>query len=94
MHGLIQFLIIKEIIEEPPKTWQKLKDHIATKDSGFAVNTEFTGTSSSSGDDELEIEGIKDHLKNLTGLMKNHKISAAYNPNEPRNNQNHTRCNY
>ena len=77
--------------ENPPATWQQLKNHIATNDLSFAVSSEFTGTASSSVDNKLEIEGIKDHLKELAGLMKDHKINAAYNPNEPRNNHNHTR---
>ena len=34
---------------------------------------------------------MKDQLKELTGLMKDQKTSAAYNPNEHRNRQNHTR---
>ena len=79
------------LIENPPETSQQLKDHIATKDISFAKSSEFTGTASSSVDNKLEIEGIKDQLKELTGLMKDHKINAAYNPNEPRNKQNHTR---
>ena len=79
------------LIENPPATWQQLKDHIAKKDLSFAVSSEFTGTASSSVDNKLEIEGIKDQLKELTGQMKDHKINAAYNPNEPRNKQNHTR---
>ena len=44
----------------------------------------FAGTASSSVDNKLEIEGIKCQLTELTGLMKDHKIIAAYNPNEPR----------
>ena len=79
------------LIENPPATWQQLKAHIATKDLSYAVSSEFTGTASSSVDNKLEIEGIKDQLKELTGLMKDHKINAAYNPNEPRNKQNHSR---
>ena len=75
------------LIENPPATWQQLKDHIATKDLSFAVSSEFTGTASSSVDNKLEIEGIKDQLKELTGLMNDHKINAAYNPHEHRNKQ-------
>ena len=78
------------LIENPPATWQQLKDHIATKVLSFAASSEFTGTALSSVDNKLEIEGKKDQLKELTGLMKDHKINAAYNPNEPRNKQNHT----
>ena len=36
----------------------------------------------------MEIEGIKDQLKELTGLMKDHKKNAAYNPHEHRNKRN------
>ena len=34
---------------------------------------------------EIEIEGIKNQFKELTGLMNDHKINAAYNPLEHRN---------
>ena len=83
------------LIENPPATWQQLKDHIATKDLSFAISSEFIGTASSSIDNKLEIEGIKDQLKELTGLMKYHKINAAYNPHEHRNKQNNPMfCNW
>ena len=83
------------LIENPPATWQQLKDHIATKDLSFAISSEFTGTASSSVDNKLEIEGIKDQLKELTGLRKYHKINAAYNPHEHRNKQNNPMfCNW
>ena len=36
----------------------------------------------------MEIEGIRDQLKELTGLMKDHKINTAYNPHEHRNKPN------
>ena len=65
------------LIENPPATWQQSKDHIATQDLSFAVSKEFTGTASNSVDNKLEIQGIKDQLKDLTGLMKDHKIKTA-----------------
>ena len=46
-------------------------------------------------DNKLEIKGIKDQLKELTGLMKDHKINAAYTPKEHRNKQNNPMfCNW
>ena len=61
----------------------------------FAVNCEFNGTASSSIDNKLEIEGIKDQPKELTGLMKDHKMNAAYNPHEHKNKQNNPMlCNW
>ena len=61
----------------------------------FAVNCEFIGTASSSIDNKLEIEGIKDQLTELTGLMKDHKMNAAYNPHKHKNKQNNpTLCNW
>ena len=78
------------LTESPPATCQQLKDHIVTKDFSFAVSSEFTGIASSSVDNKLEIEGIKDQLKELTELMKDHKTNAAYNPKKPRNIQNNT----
>ena len=47
------------LTESPPATWRQLKDHIDTKNLGFAVSSAFTG---SSVDNKLEIEGIKDQL--------------------------------
>ena len=82
------------LFENPPATWQKLKDHIVTKDLSFAISSEFIGTASSSIDNKLEIEGIKDKLKKLTGLMKDHKINAAYNPHEHRKKNNPMFCNW
>ena len=76
------------LIENPPASLQQLKDHIATKDLSSAISSEFIGTASSSIDNKLEIEGIKDQLKELTGLMKDPKINAAYTPHEHRNKQN------
>ena len=52
------------------------------------MSSEFIGTASSSVDNKLEVERIKEQLKELTGLMTDHKIND--NPNEPRNKQNHT----
>ena len=34
------------LTENPPATWQQLKDYIATKHLSFAVSSEFTGTAS------------------------------------------------
>ena len=79
------------LIETPHATWEQLKNHVSTKDLSFAVSSDFTGTASSSIDEKTEIDGIKDQLQKLASLMKNNRISAAYNPNEPRNKQNHTR---
>ena len=41
--------------------------------TNFAVSFVFIGTASSSIDNKLKIEGIWDELKELTGLMKDHK---------------------
>ena len=79
------------LIETPHATWEQLNNHVSTKDLSFAVSSDFTGTASSSIDNKMEIDGIKDQLQELSSLMKNNRISAAYNPNEPRNKQNHTR---
>ena len=49
------------LIEDPTTTWQQLKDH-ATKDLSFSVSSEFTGTASSSIDNKIEIEGLKNQL--------------------------------
>ena len=78
------------LIETPHATWEQLKNHVSVKDLSFAVSSEFTGTASSSIDNKMDIDGIKDQLQELASLMKNNRNSAAYNPNEPRNKQNHT----
>ena len=59
--------------------------------TSFAVSSEFTGTASSSVDNKLEIEGENDQPKELTGLMKDHKINAIFDRNEPKNKQSQTR---
>ena len=83
------------LIENVGATWQQLRDHVSTKDLSFAVSSEFTGTSSNSMDNKLEIEGLKNQIRDLTSLMKDHKINATYNNNNPRMNQNQTRfCKY
>ena len=72
------------LIENVGATWQQLRDQVSTKDLSFAVSSEFTGTSSNSMDNKLEIEGLKNQIRELTSLMKDHKINATYNNN---NNQ-------
>ena len=76
------------LIEDPSATWQQLKNHIATKEITFAVSSEFVGTASISIVNKSEIVGLKDQFKELTGLVKDHKIMAAYNPHEHRKKQN------
>ena len=61
------------LIEDPTTTWQQLKDHEATKDLSFSVSSEFTGTASSSIDNKIEIEGLKNQLKEIANLMKDQK---------------------
>ena len=83
------------LIENPPATWQQLKDHIATKILSFALSSKFFGTASSSIDKKLKIEGKQDQLKELTRLMKDQKINAAYNPYEHGYKQNNPMfCNW
>ena len=79
------------LIETSHATWEQLKNHVSTHDLSFAVSSDFTGTASNSIDNKMEIDGVKDQLQELACLMTNNKTSAAYNPNDPRNKQNHTR---
>ena len=65
------------LIETPNATWEQLKNQVSTKDISFAVSSDFTGTASSSIDNKMEIDGIKDQLQELASLMKNNRISAA-----------------
>ena len=79
------------LIENPANTYEQLRNHISTKDLSFAVSSEFTGNSSSSIDNKIEIDGLKDQIRELTSLMRDQKINAAYDANNPRNKQNQTR---
>ena len=81
----------QRLIENPATTWQQLQDHVATKDLSFSVSSEFTGTASSSIDNKIEIEGLKNQLTEIANLMKDHKINATYNNENPRFKQNQTR---
>ena len=72
------------LIETPQATREQLRNHVRTKNLSLAASSDFTGTASSSIDNKMEIDGIKDQLQELASLMKNNRISAAYNPNEPR----------
>ena len=53
----------------------------------LAVSSDLIGTSSNCVDKKLEIEGVKNQLKETTGLMKDHKVNATHNPIELRNKQ-------
>ena len=59
------------------------------------MSSEFTGTSSNGIDNKLEIQEIRQELKELSSLLKDHKINATYNNNNqtenPRFKQNQTR---
>ena len=79
------------LIETPTRTWQQLQDHVATKDLSFSVSSEFTGTASSSMDNKIEIEGLKNQLTEITNLVENHKINTTYNNDNPRFKQTQTR---
>ena len=72
------------LIEDPTTTWQQLNNHVATKDLSFSVSSEVTGTASSSIDNKIEIEGLKNQLTEIANLMKNQKINATYNNDNPR----------
>ena len=51
--------------ETPHAKWEQLKNHVSTKDLDFAVSSDFTGTASSSIDNKLKIDGLKDQLQEL-----------------------------
>ena len=81
----------QRLIENPATTWQQLHDHVATKDLSFSFSSEITGTASSSIDNKIEIEGLKNQLTEISNLTKDHKINATYNNDNPRFKQNQTR---
>ena len=78
------------LIEDPTTTWQQLKNHVAAKDLSFSVSSEFTGTASSSIDNKIEIDGLKNQPTEIANLMKDQKIKATYNNNNSRFKQNQT----
>ena len=49
------------------------------------------GTASSSIDNEIEIEGLKNQITEIANLMRDQKINATYNNNNPRFKRNQTR---
>ena len=63
-------------------------DHVATKDLSFSVSSEFTGNASSSIDNKIEIEWLKNQLTEAANVMKDHKINAPYNNENLRFKQN------
>ena len=78
-------------METHTTTWQQLKDHVATTDLNFSVSSEITGTGSSSIDNKLEIEGLKNQLTEIANLKKDHNINVTYNKDNPRFKQSQTR---
>ena len=82
-------------IEHPGDTWQDLKDYVINRDLSYTVSSEYACAGSSNFDNQSEIQALKNQLTELTNLMKENKINATYDPNQPRNRRNHTRfCNY
>ena len=87
----------KRQIEHPGDTWQDLQDYVINRDlcKSYTVSSEYACAGSSNFDNQSEIQALKNQLTELTNLMKENKINATYDPNQPRNRQNHTRfCNY
>ena len=58
------------LIEYPGTTWQQLEDYVSNKNLSNSMSSEFTGTSSNSTDNKLEIDEIKNQLKELNSLLK------------------------
>ena len=59
------------------------------------MSSEYACAGCSNFDNQSEIQAVKNQLTELKNLMKENKINATYDPNQPRNRQNHTRfCNY
>ena len=82
-------------IEHPGGTWQDLQDYVINRDLSYTVSSEYACAGSSNFDNQSEIQALKNQLTELTNLMKENKINATYDPNQPRNRQNHTRfCSY
>ena len=85
-------------IEHPDAEWPALKDHVINKDLSYSVSAELSGNSVSNTlnpNSSKEIEVLQNQLKELTVLLKDSKVNAMYDPNNPRMKQNHTRfCNF
>ena len=58
------------LIENPETTWQNLQNQFSNKDISYSMSSEFTGTSSNSIDNKLEIHEIRQELKELSSLLK------------------------
>ena len=58
------------LIETPHSTWEQLKNHVSTKVLCFAVSSDFTGITSNSVDNKMEIDDIKDQLQETASLKK------------------------
>ena len=82
-------------IEHPGDTWQDLQDYVINRDLSYTVSSEYACAGSPNFDKQSEIQTLKNKITELKNLMKENKINATYDPNQPRNRQNHTRfCNY
>ena len=61
------------LIEHHATTWQILQYQISNKDISYSMSSEFTGTSCNSIDNKIEIQEIRQELKELSSLLKDHK---------------------
>ena len=80
-------------IEHPAESWDDLKTHVINKDLSYSISTSMTGIQS--GPSDSRISGLEEQVRLLTEQLKENKINATYDPNNPRDKQNFTRfCKY
>ena len=63
-----------------------MQDHVSNKDLSYSMSSELTSTSPNSTDNKLEIDEVKNQLKELTSLLKDQKINATYPSNNRTDN--------
>ena len=80
-------------IEHPAELWDDLKTHVINKDLSYSISTSMTGIQS--GPSDSRISRLEEQVRLLTEQLKENKINATYDPNNPRDKQNFTRfCKY
>ena len=80
-------------MEHPAESWNDLKIHVINKDLSYSISTSMTGIQSDPTDSR--ISGLEEEVRLLTEQLKENKINATFDPNNPRDKQDFIRfCKY